>query len=315
MKMGFIMDPIEQVGVFADTTFAFMLAAQARGHEVYDLRMADLAFDRGQVHSVLRPCQVRQVPGDHYTHGPARYSPLAELDVVFMRKDPPFDVAYLHATHYLALVEAQGTLVVNRPRGLQLANEKLFTLYFQDLMPKSVITRDAKRIMEVVEELGGQCIVKPIDGHGGEGIFMLSKGDRNAKAIIEALTRHGQEAIICQEYLPAIRQGDKRIIMLNGQPLGGVLRVPREDDHRGNMHVGGQAHKAELTPRDLEICAAVGPRLVQEGLYFVGLDVIGDHLTEINVTSPTGIQEMSRLNGIDGADQVIAWAEQRRLAS
>lgn len=312
MKMGFIMDPIEQVGIHADTTFAFMIASQARGHEVYYLRMQDMTFDHGEVYGVITPCTVRRVEGDHYTLGQPRYAPLRELDVIWMRKDPPFDIPYLHATHYLGLVEAQGTLVVNKPRGLQLANEKLFTLYFQDLMPKSVITRDAKRIVEVVDELGGQCILKPVDGHGGEGIFLLKKGDKNLKAIIEMMTKNGQEAVICQEYLPAIRQGDKRIIMLNGQPLGGILRVPKEDDNRGNIHVGGTVQKAELTPRDLEICAQVGPTLAKEGLWFVGLDVIGDHLTEINVTSPTGIQEMSRLNGIDGADMVIAWAEQQR---
>lgn len=311
MKMGFIMDPIEQVGVLSDTTFAFMLAAQAREHEVYYLRMQDMSFDRGEVYCVQTPVEVRQVQGDHFTLGQARYAPMRELDVIFMRKDPPFDIPYLHATHYLGLVEAQGTLVANRPRGIQFANEKLFTLYFQDLMPKSIITHDAKRIREVIEELGGQCILKPVDGHGGEGIFLLKSDDRNLSAIIETMTKHGREAVICQEYLPAIRQGDKRIILLNGRPLGGILRVPKDNDNRGNIHVGGTVQKAELTARDLEICAAVAPRLVEEGLWFVGLDVIGDKLTEINVTSPTGIQEISRLNGINGSDEVIAWAEQQ----
>lgn len=313
MKLGFIMDPLEAVNIHADTTFAFMDAALKRGHEIYYIRMQDMRFDRTRVYSLMTPCRVQRVEGDHYTWlDKPQYRAMGELDIIFMRKDPPFDTAYLHATHYLNLVESEGTLVVNRPRGLQLANEKLFALNFTDALPETIVSSDAEHILSFMKDVGGRCILKPIDGHGGEGIFMLKEGDRNNKVIIETMTHHGAERVMCQGYIEAVREGDKRIIMLNGKPLGGVLRVPLEDDHRGNMHVGGTVRKTDLTPRDLEICDAVGPILEREGLWFVGLDVIGDYLTEINVTSPTGIQEISRLNGIDGADQVIAWAEQKR---
>ena len=313
MKIGFVMDPIEQVNIDADTTFAFMFAAAQRGHEIYYIPMQSIRVQARRVHALTTRCTVHREAHRHYEPLEASsWQPMGELDVVFMRKDPPFDVAYLHATHYLQLVEQEGTLVVNKPRGLQLANEKLFALNFPDALPQTIVSAQADHILDFVEQVGGKAILKPIDGHGGSGIFMLESQDRNNNAIIETMTRDGSEKVMCQAYIPAARKGDKRIILLDGVPLGGILRVPQEHDHRGNIHVGGTVERAELTPRDLEICAMVGPRLREEGLWFVGLDVIGDFLTEINVTSPTGIQEMSRLNGVDGAGEVIAWAESMR---
>lgn len=313
MKIGFVMDPIEQVNINADTTFAFMVAAAQRGHEIYYIPMQSLRVQSGRVHALLTPCAVRREVGRHYEPlAASSWEPLGDMDVVFMRKDPPFDVAYLHATHYLQLVEQEGTLVVNKPRGLQLANEKLFALNFPDALPQTIVSAQADHILDFVSQVGGRAILKPIDGHGGEGIFMLESGNRNNNAIVETMTRSGREQVMCQAYIPEARAGDKRIIMLDGIALGGIMRVPQENDHRGNIHVGGTVQRADLTPRDMEICAMVGPRLREEGLWFVGLDVIGEYLTEINVTSPTGIQEMSRLNDVDGAGEVIAWAETMR---
>lgn len=309
MKIGFIMDPIESVNVLGDTTFAFMLAAQARGHEVFFLRMQDLSARGAHALARYTPIRVTPTQGAHFEKGDTIYGNLHDLDVLFMRKDPPFDVPYLHACHLLELAEQQGTLVVNSPRGLMAANEKLYALQFEQVSPLTIVTNRTEDIKAFLAESGGRCILKPVDGHGGAGIFMLKDGDRNINAIIETSTRDGKEAVICQQYVPEAREGDKRIILLDGEPLGGIMRVPQEDDNRGNMHVGGRVAKTELTTRDLAICEAVAPCLKEDGLWFVGLDVIGGHLTEVNVTSPTGIQEMSRLNGIDGADRVIAWAE------
>lgn len=314
MEIGFIMDPLDRVDVDADTTFAFMLAAQAREHTIHYMRMQDLSARGSQARGVWRPCRVRRQQGDHFGLEEARQGALEQLDVIFMRKDPPFDVPYLHACQLLELAERRGVTVLNRPRGLEAANEKLYALHFEDALPETLVTADADDIKAFTDEVGGRCVLKPIDGHGGEGIFVLERGDRNLNAIIEISTRHGAEPVMCQAYLPEARQGDKRILMLEGEPMGAILRVPREDDNRGNIHVGGRVERAELTERDREICALVGPQLVEDGLWFVGLDVIGDSLTEINVTSPTGIQEMSRLDEVDGPDQVIAWVEQHHRA-
>lgn len=308
MKMGFIMDPIERVNIHADTTFALMFAAEQAGHEVYYIRMQELEAQTSRVYSPMARCALRRVEGDHVTLGAWEKRALDELDVIWMRKDPPFDLAYLHAVQLLDLVERRGRLVVNRPRGLERANEKLYTLQFEGYTPPTLITRSKASILEFLRDAGGKCILKPVDGHGGAGVMMLDVADRNLNAIIEVSSRDGAEQVICQRYVPEARAGDKRILMLDGEPLGAILRIPREDDHRGNIHVGGRVARAELTPRDREIAAAVGERLREDGLWFVGIDVLGDYLTEVNVTSPTGIQEMSRLDGQDYAARTIDWA-------
>jgi glutathione synthase len=307
------MDPIETVDIEADTTFALMFAAQKAGHSVHYLLMTDMSARGRQAWATTRSVTLRREQGNHVTIDPPSMGPLHDFDAIFMRKDPPFDVPYLHAAHLLELAEELGTFVLNKPSGLRGANEKMYALHFDEVMPATRVTRDKDDIKAFLTEQGGTCILKPVDGHGGDGVLVLRADDKNLNSLIELTTNHGRDLAICQQYVPEAREGDKRIIMLNGEPLGGILRVPPSNENRGNIHVGGTVEKTELTDRDLEICGLVGPRLAKDGLYFVGLDVIGGYLTEVNVTSPTGIQEISRLNGIDGSGRVIEWiAEQAR---
>lgn len=311
MRFAFIMDPIQNVLIDKDTTFVFMLESQARGHEVWYLEMGDLFVHHSRAMGRARRIELRRELEGHFTfHGEAT-EPLGAFDAVFMRKDPPFDVAYLHATQILDLAQHDGAFVMNNPAGLRAANEKLFALNFPGVIPPTLVSQDAQRIKAFMEELGGEMIIKPVDGHGGFGIFYGHRDDRNINSLIETMTHAGHEPIIAQRYIPEVRQGDKRLIMLNGAPLGCTLRVPRADEHRGNIHVGGTCMKAEITARDHEICREVGPRLRQEGLYFVGLDIIGDYLTEVNVTSPTGVQEINVLNGVQLETQVIEFVERQ----
>ena len=311
MRFAFIMDPIQNVLIDKDTTFVFMLESQARGHEVWYLEMRDLFVHRSRALGRVQRLELRRELGNHFTFHGETTEPLGRFDAVFMRKDPPFDVAYLHATQILDLAQLDGAFVMNNPAGLRAANEKLFALNFPSVIPPTLVSQDAQRIKGFMEELGGEMIIKPVDGHGGFGIFYGHRDDRNINSLIETMTREGREPIIAQQYIPEVRKGDKRLIMLNGAPLGCTLRVPRADEHRGNIHVGGTCVKADITPRDYEICREVGPRLRQEGLYFVGLDIIGDYLTEVNVTSPTGVQEINALNGVQLETQVIEFVERQ----
>ena len=219
-----------------------------------------------------------------------------QFDAIFMRKDPPADAPYLFATMLLSLADRRRTFVLNEPAGLREANEKLYALNFPDAIPPTLVSQDLARLKKFMAEQGGQMIVKPLDGHGGESVFLAAADDRNLNAILEAVTRFESRPIMAQRYLAEIRDGDKRLIVLDGEPLGCTLRVPRDDENRGNIHVGGNCVKAEITARDREICAMMRPRLKRDGLYFVGLDIIGNYLTEVNVTSPTGIQEIDRLD-------------------
>lgn len=311
MRFAFIMDPIQNVLIDKDTTFVFMLESQARGHEVWYLEMRDLFVHRSRAMGRARRIELRRELGNHFTFDRETTEPLGAFDAVFMRKDPPFDVPYLHATQFLDLAQQDGAFVMNNPAGLRAANEKLFALNFPSVIPPTLVSQDAQRIKAFMEELGGEMIIKPVDGHGGFGIFYGHRDDRNMNSLIETMTHEGREPIIAQQYIPEVRQGDKRLIMLNGAPLGCTLRVPRADENRGNIHVGGTCVKAEITPRDREICREVGPRLRQEGLYFVGLDIIGDYLTEVNVTSPTGVQEINALNGVKLETQVVEFVERQ----
>lgn len=311
LEFGFVMDPLDGVILDEDTTFAFMLAAQEREHEIHYIRPEDLYARNDEAWALVHPCRVRRREGDHYTLEEPRRRPLHELDAVLMRKDPPFDIDYLHAAHLLELAEQKGTVVVNRPTGLRIANEKLYALHFPELLPDTLVTREKERIRAFLTDHGGRCIVKPVDGHGGAAVFVLDESDRNTNALVEQMTSEGRKRVVCQEYVPAARKGDKRILLLDGEPMGAILRVPPEDDHRGNIHVGGHVERTELTERDREICDRVGERLSRDGLWFAGIDVLGETLTEVNVTSPTGIQEMSRLDGIDGSGRVIDWIARR----
>jgi len=306
------MDPIESVNIEADSTFALALEAQARGHRLYHYLPRQLILRDGLLSAKARPLEVRRERGRHYSLGPEEPLDLRTLDVILMRQDPPFDMAYITATHLLEHVRSE-VLVVNDPVSVRNAPEKLFATHFDGLMPPTLITSDRHAILDFRQEQG-EIILKPLFGNGGAGVFRLSPADENLNALLELFTQLYREPIIVQRYLPEVRQGDKRIILVEGEPLGAVLRVPPPGEARANLHVGGKAVKTTLSPREREICAAIGPILRAQGLVFVGIDVIGDYLTEINVTSPTGIQEINRLDGVR-LEEPLWDAIERRLAT
>lgn len=307
MKVLVVMDPIAKVDVDKDTTFGFLLAAQDRNHAVWYCQQSDLYIGRDGRGAVrARAIAVRHQQHDFYTLGEPEDLALDHFDTVWMRKDPPVDRAYLHATYVLDMTDA---LVLNRPSGIRDANEKFYALNFPEHTPETLVTRDAARIKAWLAERTEPLIVKPVDGHGGYGIFMLTPGDRNVGSILEVLTEDGTRWVMAQAYLPAAREGDKRIVLIDGEPYGAILRVPKGDDHRGNIHVGGTVVPTTLSAADRAICAAVGPRLRKDGLSFVGIDVIGDKLTEVNVTSPTGIREIESLGGEAVGHRFVEWVE------
>jgi glutathione synthase len=289
------MDPIETINIDADSTFVLALEAQARGHALFHYLPQHLALREGRLRARGRRLEVRREPGRHHTLGDWETLDLAGMDVILMRQDPPFDMAYITATHLLEHV-AGTALVVNDPASVRNAPEKLFVTRFEGLMPPTLISGDRAEILAFRAE-HGDIIVKPLFGNGGAGVFRVKPDDENLGALLEMFTLLYREPIIVQRYLPAVRAGDKRIILVDGEPAGAVLRVPAAGEARANLHAGARAVKAELTARDREICAAIGPALRRQGLIFVGIDVIGDWLTEINVTSPTGLQEIHRLGG------------------
>jgi glutathione synthase len=290
------MDPLESIDIDSDSTFALALEAQARGHALYHYLPQDLSFHHGRVSARARGLEVRREKGGHFTLGEAQSIDLATLDVVLMRQDPPFDMSYITATHLLEHIHPK-TLVVNDPFEVRNAPEKLFVTHFAELMPPTLISSDRREIMEFRRE-HGDLVVKPLFGNGGADVFHVTPEDENLNALLEMFTRIYREPIMVQRYLPEIREGDKRIILVEGEALGALNRVPPAGEARANLHVGGKAVKSELSDRDREICHAIGPTLAERGLIFVGIDVIGDYLTEINVTSPTGIQEIERFSGV-----------------
>jgi glutathione synthase len=305
------MDGIERINPTTDTTLVILIEALGRGHEVHVCVPEALGIDDGDPVATtrpvraagrdLRPCIDIGAPGRH---------PLASFQAVLMRKDPPFDLDYYFAT--LLLERARGqTLVVNDPRGLREANEKLYIYNFPRLIAPTRVTRSIDELRQFLTERGGQMILKPLDGCGGSGIFHVRADDRNTNVILETTTDFGRKLVMAQAYLPEAREGDKRILLLDGEPIGAVLRVPRADETRGNLHVGATAARTSLTPRDREIAAEVGARCKAEGLWLVGLDVIGDYLTEVNVTSPTGVQEINRLEGTRLEARIVEWLERR----
>jgi len=289
------MDPIETINIDADSTFALALEAQRRGHGLYHYLPRQLSLKDGRLTARARRLELRREHGRHFTLAAQETLELAAMDVILMRQDPPFDMAYITATHLLDHVRDQ-VLVVNDPVSVRNAPEKLFATHFPGLMPPTLITSDRDEIVAFRRE-HGEIILKPLFGNGGAGVFRLSPADENLNALLELFTQLYREPIMVQRYLPEIRQGDKRIILVDGEPVGSVLRVPPPGEARANLHVGGKAMKTTLTARERDICAAIGPTLKEQGLIFVGIDVIGDFLTEINVTSPTGIQEINRLDG------------------
>ena len=295
LQVAIQMDPVETINVASDSTFVLALEAQARGHALFHYLPRVLALSDDKLTARVRPLSVRR-EAPHFELGAPRTLDLGGVDVVLMRQDPPFDMAYITATHLLEHVSRK-SLVVNDPAAVRNAPEKLFATHFVGLMPPTLISSDPETIADF-RRCQGDIILKPIFGNGGAGVFHLKPDDDNLNALLEMFTRLSREPVIVQRYLPEIRQGDKRIILIEGEPVGAVLRVPKAGEARANLHVGGQAKKAALTARDREICAAIGPTLRAQGLVFVGIDVIGDYLTEVNVTSPTGIQEINRLDGV-----------------
>jgi len=308
----FVMDPIESVDIRADTTFVLMLEAQRRGHRVLYVDPADVSVEAGAPVARAHPVTLRRKEGHHVDRGEACSVALdADTDVVLQRVDPPVDAAYVTTTQILTLCHQ--TLVLNRPESILAANEKLYALHFADLMPATRVTHSIPQLVDFMAKLGGEMIVKPLDGKGGEGIFHVRNGDRNLFSILEQSTRFETVRVMAQQYLPEVREGDKRILILDGEPIGAVLRVPADQEFRANFHAGGSAARVELDENDLRIVERIAPSLRRDGLFFVGIDVIGGRLTEVNVTSPMGIQEINALEGrsleveiLDGIERKLA---------
>ena len=296
------MDPLETVNIDGDSSFALALEAQRRGHGLYHYLPRQLSYRNGRIVATARPFEVRRERGNHVSLGTPETIDLATLDVVLMRQDPPFNLAYISATHLLDRVHPQ-TLVVNDPHHVRNAPEKLFVTQFAELMPPTLITYELEEIKAFRREYG-DVIVKPIYGNGGAGVFHLKPGDTNLGSLVELFATYLNEPLMVQRYVPEIRQGDKRIILIDGKPAGALNRVPAAEETRANLHVGGRAEKALLSRRDHEICEMIGPTLQERGLIFVGIDVIGEWLTEINVTSPTGLQEIDRFDEVNLEGQI-----------
>ena len=310
-KVAFQMDPIGGVDINADTTFRIAEEAAELGHELWFYTPDKLAFDEGRVVAEAAPLTIRREVGNHYTLGPQETRELGDFDVVWLRQDPPFDMSYITTTHLLDLVHPE-TLVVNDPFWVRNYPEKLLVLEFPDLTPPTMIARDIETLRRF-KARHGDIILKPLYGNGGAGVFRLDPNDRNLNSLHELFTSFNREPLIAQKFLPDVSAGDKRVILVDGEPVGAINRVPAAGETRSNMHVGGRPEKVALNDRDQEICAAIGPLLKEKGQILVGIDVIGDYLTEINVTSPTGIQELERFDGINVAGKI--WeAIERRLA-
>ncbi len=310
LKVAIQMDPIALIDIDADSTFRIALEAQDRGHELFYYTPDKLAWQEGRLTARGWPLTVQAVRGDHFRLGDETTVDLADWDVVWLRQDPPFDMGYITTTHLLELV-TPGTLVVNDPFWVRNYPEKLLVLRFPDLIPPTTIARDLD-VIRAFKDRHRDIILKPLYGNGGAGVFRLGPEDRNLSSLHELFTGINREPLIAQKFLPDVSAGDKRIILVDGEAAGAINRVPQAGETRSNMHVGGRAEPATLTARDREICAAIGPLLRDHGQIFVGIDVIGDHLTEINVTSPTGIQELDRFDGTNTAAKIWQAIERRR---
>lgn len=312
MKLGVIMDPITGIKIEKDSTFAMLLAARRREWEIYYMELPDLYLRDNRPCARMRRLAVEDNKQSWFTFGEESNDPLGKMDIILMRKDPPFNMEYIYTTHFLDHAEKEGVLVVNKPDSLRDANEKLFVSHFPQCAPPTLVSRNSILIKKFIEEQK-DIIIKPLDGMGGRSIFRTHTTDHNINVIIEALTDHGNRYAMAQKFLPEIKQGDKRILVINGEPVEYALaRIPVAGETRGNLAVGGTGKGVELTDRDRWICEQVGPVLRDKGLYFVGLDVIGDFLTEINVTSPTCIRELDAIYGIDIGGRLMDALEQLR---
>lgn len=313
LRIAFQMDPVGSVNIDADSTFRLAEEAQARGHELFFYTPDKLSWSEGSVRAKAHRMTVQRVQGDHVTLAPEEDLDLADVDVVWLRQDPPFDMGYITTTHLLDLIHPR-TLVVNDPFWVRNYPEKLLVLRFPELTPPTMIARDLATLRQF-KARHGDIILKPLYGNGGAGVFRLDPNDRNLASLHEMFSGFNREPLIAQKFLPAVAKGDKRVILVNGEPVGAINRVPAEGETRSNMHVGGRPEKVALTARDREICAAIGPLLREKGQVFVGIDVIGDWLTEINLTSPTGIQELERFDGVNVAALIWDAVEARRAGS
>lgn len=315
MRILVILDSLDSLELAGDTSYALMLEAARRHHEIWTCEMQHLGLEHDAPVADAAPTQVRaaQTPAEAFACEPRTPIPLDAFDAVLMRKDPPVDMAYLHATWLLERARGR-TVLVNDPRGLRELNEHLSILDFPDLIPPTIVTRNPARLRKFLGEQDGAIVVKPIEGHGGAGVFVVKQGDLNMSSIFETATRAGREWTMAQRYLPEAAKGDKRIVLVDGEPIGAVLRVPPEDEARGNLHVGGRAQKTELSERERAIIQAVAPMLESYGQILVGLDVIGEYLTEINITSPTGIRHIESLEKRNMAAPVIDCLERKAAA-
>ena len=312
MNFLIVMDPIESVDVTKDTTFLFLKESQSRGHVNYYCGIHDLVVEGGRVRASCRTLKVNDVQGSHFELGPVVTLDINEsIDSVFMRKDPPFDTEFFFSTHIQSLIDSNKVFMFNRPSGLREATEKLFILRFPELIAETFVSARGKEILDFCERTGGDIVVKPLDGCGGLGIFRVRTGDLNNRSILETITEDGRRQVMAQRFLPESRDGDMRLMMIDGEPVGAMKRVPRDDDLRGNIHVGGTCIAAEIGDREREICRELAPSMRELGLYFAGLDIIGTYLTEVNVTSPTGIQEINRLSNVKLEANAIDFVEQK----
>lgn len=319
MKLAFIIDPIAQLDPGHDSSVAMMESAQLLGHQVWITQAGQLSIIDGKAWGYLQEIELKPVKLveqrwqselDWYRVEQKKLTCLEEMDAVFMRTDPPVTVPYLYTTYILDLIDRRKTLVVNSPWGLRTANEKMYALQFTSVIPDTIVSQDKAVIAKFVADKKS-AVLKPLGGKGGEGILFVEAGDRNFNSLIEISTKRGLEPVMVQEYLPAAKEGDKRIILLDGEPIGAVNRIPSGNEFRGNMAVGGKAAKVEITEREREICQIIAPQLQKDNLYFVGIDTIGGYLTEVNVTSPTGIREIDLFDRVSLGKQVIQWLENK----
>ncbi|MGK7921525.1 MAG: glutathione synthase, partial [Trichodesmium sp.] len=315
MKFAFIIDPIDRLNPVHDSSVALMEATQELGHEVWITQVNQLTTIESKTWATLQRVHLMPVErvenhwvasNPWFDKGKITLQPLESMDAVFMRQDPPVTIPYLYGTYLLDYINPEKTLVINSPQGLRAANEKMYALQFTQVIPKTIVSQDKQIIREFLESQGS-AVLKPLGGKAGEGILFLEPTDKNFNSLIEISTKQGQEPVMVQSYLPAAKDGDKRIIMLNGKAIGAVNRIPTGKEFRGNMAVGGRVAQTEITEREYEICEYLAPKLIADGLYFVGIDVIGGYLTEVNVTSPTGIREIDLLDNVNLGQQVIEW--------
>lgn len=312
LKIAFQMDPIQSVNVNGDSTFDIALECFARGHELWVYQPQHLSLENGKVRATARRVETLQrVQGDNAALAAPQVLDLHGMDVVFLRQDPPFDMSYITSTHILEHLQPE-VLIVNDPRHVRDAPEKLFVTLFEGVMPPTLITSSEKEIRAFFERHGRDIVVKPLFGNGGAGVFRIRDSAENVASLVELFQLVSRDPLMAQAFVPDVRNGDKRIILVDGEPVGAINRIPAEGEVRANMHVGGVAAQSDLTARDREICAIIGPELKRRGLVFTGIDVIGDYLTEINVTSPTGIQELRRFSGIDVSKMLADWIEAKR---